>query len=131
MAMNIYEVIQAIRRGGSDEFQPQSLPEPTSVRPGPDKVAVFIARLEAGEELFHPDDAFSQPVSGFGRPGWRWAEPGLRLLLDNDLWEHGRITFDDDAIGGRADDDSAITGRFHGRGAEFPGPRGGRFRDRG
>jgi hypothetical protein len=31
--------------------------EPTSVRPGPEKVAVMAARAEAGESLWHPLDA--------------------------------------------------------------------------
>ncbi len=49
-------------------FTPQSLPMPTEAPPGtPEKLAVLMARLEAGEQLHHPDDRrmqFPLPSNG-------------------------------------------------------------------
>ena len=37
-------------------FDPPPCPEPTSVMPGPAKVAILAARAEAGVSLWHPRD---------------------------------------------------------------------------
>jgi hypothetical protein len=40
-------------------FEPIGLPNPTSAKPGtPEKVDVLRKRLEAGEQLHHPQDAW-------------------------------------------------------------------------
>jgi hypothetical protein len=36
---------------------PIGAPQPTRVPPGPAKVPILAARYEAGEQLFHPEDA--------------------------------------------------------------------------
>jgi hypothetical protein len=44
---------------GLDDFVGEGhMPEPTTAKPGtPEKVAVLAARAEAGQRLWHPDDA--------------------------------------------------------------------------
>lgn len=43
-----------------DEFTPQPASTPTSTQPGtPERVAVYMARVEAGEEIWHPGDGES------------------------------------------------------------------------
>lgn len=40
-----------------EDYQPRPCSTPTQARPAtPEKLAVLIARAEAGEELWHPDD---------------------------------------------------------------------------
>src|SRR5262245_5557171 len=45
------------RRGVENFAGDAPLPEPTSVPPGPEKVAVMQARARAGQAIFHPRDA--------------------------------------------------------------------------
>jgi hypothetical protein len=40
-----------------EDYEPEKMPEPTGVPPGPSKVEVLRARVDAGEELWHPNDA--------------------------------------------------------------------------
>jgi hypothetical protein len=80
-------ITQAVCVGCHETWEPRQLPQPTHIRPGPAKVCVFRARVEAGESLFHPHDAFSCPE--YGRVGlnnlsrqepWLsiWSEEGER-----------------------------------------------------
>lgn len=52
-------MFDAIRILGHEmDYEPFSIPAPTEARPGSEeKVRVLQARLEAGEDLYHPDDA--------------------------------------------------------------------------
>ncbi len=52
-------MFDAIRILGHEmDFEPLLIPAPTEARPGSEeKVRVLQSRLEAGEDLYHPDDA--------------------------------------------------------------------------
>jgi hypothetical protein len=52
-------LFHAIEVWGHDmDFEPLIVPEPTDARPGSEaKVRVLQARLEAGEDLYHEEDA--------------------------------------------------------------------------
>lgn len=52
-------MFDAIRLLGHEmDYEPLLIPAPTEARPGSEeKVRVLQARLEAGEDLYHPDDA--------------------------------------------------------------------------
>lgn len=40
-----------------EDYEPEKMPEPTGVPPGPKKVAVLAARVAAKEQLWHENDA--------------------------------------------------------------------------
>jgi hypothetical protein len=40
-----------------EDYEPSKYPEPTGIPPGPRKVSVLRARVDAGERLWNPDDA--------------------------------------------------------------------------
>jgi hypothetical protein len=51
-------LFHAIKVWGHDmDFEPLLIPAPTKAKPGSDeKILTLRARLEAGEDLYHPDD---------------------------------------------------------------------------
>ena len=56
----------------SDGFKPRPASQPTTARPGTaEKIAVLAARLEAGEELWHADDATLDGAVGALRPRYK------------------------------------------------------------
>lgn len=55
--MEARTIHEAIKLGLERRWEPARIPQPTDVLPGPAKVSILRARVEAGESLFHPDDA--------------------------------------------------------------------------
>jgi len=53
--MNLFQHI--FERGDDAEFEPRPAERPTTARPGTaEKIVVLAARVEAGEDLWHPND---------------------------------------------------------------------------
>jgi len=73
--VNLFEHI--LHCGDDRDFSPRPAAEPTTARPGtPEKIEVMAARLQRGEEIFHPDDPVIewQPSRVFHLPLRFWLE---------------------------------------------------------